>query len=532
MKKALSFILAAAMLVPTAVCAKSGDVAGKIYSTDIRTCINGVWVNSYNIGGKTAVIVEDITSQYAYCDALRTLEIDDFAPDKLVASASSSGKRPGTVIGNIYETDIKTYFRGKELTSYSLNGRMAVVVEELGDDNTFSEIGGKYVWNSEKRTLELQSMYRYPYSMRTLMEENHYNINLTYSYGVLEAQPVKAPLDGGYILCEKEIPANSIVPVTYNGETIGYRCSFAKNKFEQDENGEFYAREVQTPVDFFYTDKVSDMIFESGSVQITAEDWLNYFKLHTQSTVYDRFETDDYIFLYMHSSYVMKGSDRLIKLSKADGTKIEYQSSVSDESYIRFENVSIDREKEEVYVTCGSEYVIDLKTDTVSRYVKIKTDIGEGRTDGELSEYNAKCAKDSAVKYRLSSGDAEITIVGFMANEYYYSPMLPLCETLDFLNIGYSFENDILTIDLSDAKASVDVTATEEKADFANVGDVSYLYLDKVLVNGEEKDITYSYSSGHFENTYYGKKQAKPYVAGGKVYVTCEFILELVRGEK
>lgn len=533
MKKFLSVILSAAIAVstPAAVLAKTGDISGKIYSTDIIAYINGIPVNSYNIGGKTVVIIEDITSQYAYCDALRTLEIDDFSPDKLVPATSSSGSKPGSVTGNIYETDIKTYFRGKELTSYSLNGKMAVTLEELGADNTFSDIGGKYVWNPQKRTLSLEIMYRYPYSMRSMMEDNHYNIVLTDSYGVLKAAPTQAPLDGGYILCEKDIPSNSIIPITYDDETIGYKCSFALNKFEQDENGKFYLKTVQTPVEYFYTDKVEEMIFASGTVQITADNWLNYLKLHTASTIYDSFETDEYIFLYMHSQYIMKGSDRLIKLSKSDGTKTEYQHQISDENYIHFENVTIDKEQEQVYVTYGGEYVIDLKNDTASPYVKIKTDIGEGRADGEPSEYNTVCAKGSAVKYRLSAGENEITVVGFTAHEYYYSPMLPLCETLDFLNIGYSFENNILMLDTSNAKASVDITATEEKADFANDADVSYLYLDKVFVNGEEKDITYTYSSGHFENTYYGKNHAKPYVAAGKVYVNSEFIFELVRGE-
>ncbi len=371
MKKAVSIILCVVLLMSGAgALAANGDIAGRIYATDIKTCINGVWVDSYNIGGKTVVIVEDITNQHQYWDSIRTLEIYDFNPERLVSGENSNNKKPGTVLGNIYETDIKTYFRGKKLESYSLDGKMAVVVEELGNDNTFSEIGGRYVWSESLRTLNLELMHCYPYSMRNMMEDKGYNIILTENDGVLEAQPVKAPLTGGYILCEKETPDNSIIPVTYKGETIGYRCSFSMLVVEEDEDGIYGAKERQTPVEYYYVDKVEDMIFEAGVVTPTAEDWLNYFKNHTLSSIKDSFETDEYLFLYMFSSYFMSGSDRLIKINKADGTKIEYQDFVGTENDKRFDNVEIDRENEKVYFTYDKDYVINLKTDEVRGYEK------------------------------------------------------------------------------------------------------------------------------------------------------------------
>ena len=529
MKKLLSIVLNVTMLLgmTSSVFAANGDIAGKIYTTDIKACINGVWVDSYNIGGKTVVIVEDITNQYKYSDALRTLEIDDLSPECLVRGSNTSSKNPGSVIGNIYKTDIKTYFRGKELTSYSLNGKMAVVLEELGADNTFSDIGGKFVWNPENRTIILESMYRYPYSMRTMMEDTNYNIVLTYSNGVLTAEPVAAPLDGGYILCEKEISDNTIIPVTYKDEIIGYRCSFAEKIFDKDEDGKFLLGEKQTPVDYFYTNKVEDMIFEAGRVNITADDWLNYFKIHTLSTVNDSFETDEYIFLYMYSSYVMTGSDRLIKLNKADGTKIEYQDFISPKGNKRFENVVIDKENEKVYLNYGGDYVINLKNDEVRNYNKLETDIGTISTDGEPSKYNEICARNSQKKYKLISGEDEKIVNGFFCNEYYYAAMLPLKETFEFLNVKYSFKNDVLTIDTSEARPFA-YEATEEKTNFMGGEAIDYLYVDKVMLNGEETEITYKYSSGHFENMYIGTAKASPYVCNGKVYINDSFISRIL----
>ncbi len=525
MKRIISIVLAAGFIVsmlPTAFAA-NGDIAGKIYSTDIKTCINGVWVDSYNIGGKTVVIVEDITNQYQYWDEIRTLEIYDFNPERLASGKNSNNKRPGTVVGNIYETDIKTYFRGKKIESYSLDGKMAVVVEKLGEDNAFSDIGGRYVWSERLRTLNLELMHCYPYSMRNMMEDKGYNIILTESNGVLEAQPMRAPLTGGHILCEKEIPKNSFIPVTYKGEIIGYKCSFSMLVFEEDEDGIYGAKERQTPVEYYYVDKVEDMIFEAGVVTPTADDWPNYFKNHTLSTIKDSFETDEYLFLYMFSSYFMDGSDRLIKINKESGTKTEYQDSIGGEIDKRFANVTIDRENEKIFFTYDKEYVINLETDEIRVYDRLETDIGAGLADGQPSDYETTTSRNGQNKYKLMADGKELYVDGFFVHEYYYGIMLPLAETFDFLNIKYSFENDILTIDTNEAKP-FKWEKTEDKADVLGGNPINYLYIDKVILNGEETEVTYQYISGHFEATHYGRAKAKPYVCNGKVYINADFI--------
>lgn len=37
-----------------------GDVIGNIYATDIVTYLNGMKIPSYNIGGETVIVVEDL----------------------------------------------------------------------------------------------------------------------------------------------------------------------------------------------------------------------------------------------------------------------------------------------------------------------------------------------------------------------------------------------------------------------------------------------------------------------------------------
>ncbi len=360
-------IFLCSFLLPLSIQASSGDIVGTIYATDIKTCINGVWVDSYNIGGRTVVIIEDITSQYSYYDSARSLVLNNLNPDYLISGEHSYEQTPGTPVGNIYETDVKTFFRGKEMTAFSLNGKMAVIVEELGGDNAYSDIGGSYRWDPEERTLTLNSVYGYPYEMRKLLEDNHWNIMLTEIDGGLNAQPVSAPFAGGYIHCEVEIPNDSMIPVFYKNELIGYQCRFPNMSFSEGEN-HLVSNKEQPLVTHFFVDKVTEMVLQQEPVQITYLDWLNYLETHTLMTVKDKFETDNYVFLYAYFAHTHGGTQALIKLNKADGTRIDYDdefASVSLHGQKSFENVIIDRDKETVSLHYDYDYLIDLKTDEV-----------------------------------------------------------------------------------------------------------------------------------------------------------------------
>lgn len=76
------------LMISTSVFAANGDIVGHIYSTDIRAYINGVEVESYNIGGKTAIVIEDIikenSHEYIYDDSIRTLKFFSLNPHYLV----------------------------------------------------------------------------------------------------------------------------------------------------------------------------------------------------------------------------------------------------------------------------------------------------------------------------------------------------------------------------------------------------------------------------------------------------------------
>ena len=166
MKKAGLFICALA-LSATAAHAANGDIIGKIYSTDILAEINGKPVPSYNIGGKTAIVLEDLAEQsYAhvdsYDDSRRTLTVTMGSPEGLGTLDVTRGE-VGKIVGDIYESDIKVIINGSEIRGMNIGGKTAVAIEDLGAlDGTsenekfgFSKYLCNYTYNNDKRLISL-----------------------------------------------------------------------------------------------------------------------------------------------------------------------------------------------------------------------------------------------------------------------------------------------------------------------------------------------------------------------------------------
>ena len=369
MKRITTIIILCLTLFTTKAYAKTGDVVGNIYSTDIKAYINGVQVESYNIGGKTCVVVEDITNQFAYADDIRTLTIWDFAPEYLISKKITYTKKSDIPVGKIYETDIKTYFRGNKLTAYSLNGKMAIAIEELGNDNTFSDIGGKYIWNEEERTINLEMMYRYSSKLHDMLREKTLNMVINEKDGKLVAEFVPVAITNGSILGGGIRPDNSIIPVFYENEIIGYQGRFPYMELIHGEDNKYtlIENEYQESVDYYYLDKISKIIASFSPVKPTSEEWLTYYEQNLY-TVKQKFETDEYVFLYMSQPNTHGGTHFLVKIDKEIGEPIHYDSafkSVSLYGQKYFEDVVVDEQNEKVYLHYDYDYVIDLKTNEV-----------------------------------------------------------------------------------------------------------------------------------------------------------------------
>ena len=152
-----------------------GTEIGKVYATDIVTYLDGMPMPSYNIGGKTAILVRDLVP-YGF-------EVE-WDPDKSWAIVSSGSRpeqapdytptasgTPGQVVGSIYSTEIVVFINGFPVPSFNLGGAMAVTLEDLCADQTFNYYGADMLralgysstrfrveWDPEARAARLSSL--------------------------------------------------------------------------------------------------------------------------------------------------------------------------------------------------------------------------------------------------------------------------------------------------------------------------------------------------------------------------------------
>ena len=178
---AVCMLTGALVFQPLAASAKNGDIVGNLYSTDILAYVNGKPVASYNIGGKTAVIMEDLNGfsgsgdnndWYGYgidCwyhDGTRTLNVNS-RHESYGSPVVKRGAPGGAVVGHIYETDIRVLFNNHLVPAYNINGKTAVCIEDLGTvtENSpnaaygYSEYMCKFRWDPEAREVWLDTWH-------------------------------------------------------------------------------------------------------------------------------------------------------------------------------------------------------------------------------------------------------------------------------------------------------------------------------------------------------------------------------------
>ncbi len=166
MKRIISIVLIMLFVLPFSVFAKTGDVAGQYYSTDIHTFLNGYEIDSINIGGQTLISAEDMCYygfHVFWNDAERQLSIyRQVRPiNEEPPHVEKSDFIPGMVLGNYYETDIVTYLDGKTITACNVGGRTYIHAEGMRN------WGYIVTWNETDRALDILSADRagYEYSI-------------------------------------------------------------------------------------------------------------------------------------------------------------------------------------------------------------------------------------------------------------------------------------------------------------------------------------------------------------------------------
>lgn len=311
-------IFACTSLFGIGASAANGDVIGKIYSTDILAKIDGCNVVSYNIGGKTAVIIEDMADQYgeynyaiaaSYDFSTRVLKVRmDSSKDFQSSSYDNITRgKVGEILGDVYETDIKVIFNGKEINGMNIGGKTAVALEDLGEIGGENEEYGlskyrcKAHWDEEDRIISLDfidpdlSCYRFAYNVPNVAFSANDNV-ITATFDRMNDHYSSITnvgnLSDGFIE-----NTDKIYPLYYddgtNGEQIGFMYTetyeLNSNKNAPDT---VYANYYITEPELF-KEKLKELVTEAPTLEETfkiLDDKKNY------ETV-DKVETEDFYVL-------------------------------------------------------------------------------------------------------------------------------------------------------------------------------------------------------------------------------------------
>lgn len=155
-KKIISIILVVIMLVSAmciSVSAATGK-AGNYYYTDIKSYVRGKLIDSYNVGGKTVILVEALRTYGFNVDwdgNARTLTITDTKGTATSSATAAANGAIGAVAGSYYHTDIVTYFNGVAIESYNLGGQTVIPATKLRD------FGYEVVWDGDNRRVLIET---------------------------------------------------------------------------------------------------------------------------------------------------------------------------------------------------------------------------------------------------------------------------------------------------------------------------------------------------------------------------------------
>lgn len=127
-----------------------GDVVGQVLATDIQAYVNGSPIPSMNVFGYTAVAAEDLR-QYgfdvAWIPQRRKLVIHNRSGKPMEPiPVPQTKEEPGTKLADVLYTDIETYYGDTRIPSYNIDGKTAVLLNDLAPF-------GEAVWSDKERKL-------------------------------------------------------------------------------------------------------------------------------------------------------------------------------------------------------------------------------------------------------------------------------------------------------------------------------------------------------------------------------------------
>ena len=151
--------------------ANVGDVIGNIYTTDIIAYIDDMPIKSYNIGGRTVIQLENLRDygfDVEWNPDERVLSVVTKDRPASVPQVEITKQTPGSVAGNVYDTDIRVFINGVDcsfIDTYNIGGITCMAIEDLGiiDDLSngspmYSRFAMHYTYNNDERVIKLYTL--------------------------------------------------------------------------------------------------------------------------------------------------------------------------------------------------------------------------------------------------------------------------------------------------------------------------------------------------------------------------------------
>lgn len=211
---AVAAVTAAAVLSLSAS-AKSGDIAGDYYYTDIVTYIYHAPVTTYNIRAQAVIDAEILNWHYGFdvywhADK-RWLEITDkggtFNSLQALSGELCDTGVKDSKIGSYFQTDIVTTVNGVEVGSYNIGGKTCIVVTDL------RKAGYTVTWDAAARTMKVtksMGFYTFDTDFGLVKTQNNYECKdasfMAYDRGLrlydTENNAFELPLPSGRVLAD------------------------------------------------------------------------------------------------------------------------------------------------------------------------------------------------------------------------------------------------------------------------------------------------------------------------------------------
>lgn len=229
----LALLLSVAVFALPAAALSPGEMMGDVLYTDIVATINGVPIPSYNIGGNTYIVAEDL-ADYGFWvswdprfgDGMLTVTPRDGVV-RADYTSTPSRHRPGTVAMPYLCTRVLTWLGSEPVWAANIGGRTCVAMDDLA-----AFFGEHYVWDADARELRLTlregAAFALPDSWSYTYETPGYDKDRAVSgeYAMWEF----AREGDGFALTDAAGATDFTPQLTLSGDRVSYRVHFEQKR--------------------------------------------------------------------------------------------------------------------------------------------------------------------------------------------------------------------------------------------------------------------------------------------------------------